>query len=81
MEEVALPNLPPTIYVPIALALVAAIAAVWGLFLSERRRANAVTKEKDGLEQKWITLLEQEIPNKTRQLALTERLLKLVGEV
>lgn len=88
MEEVALPSLPPTIYVPIALALVAAISGLCGAVVycvkwarSEGKRADAMAKEKDGIEHKWITLLEQEIPNKLRQMALTERLLKAVGEV
>jgi hypothetical protein len=81
-----MPDLPPSLYVPAVIALAAVISALAGAtayclkWARESIDRLAVSeREKDAIQEKWITYQEKEIPLKQEQLRLTVRLVDLLG--
>ncbi len=63
-----MPDLPPTVYVPVIVALSGAV----GWCIHWARQAE---KEKDGIQDKWIAFQEKQIPIQIQQNLLMERML------
>ena len=75
-----MPDLPPSVYVPAFGALALVITTLTGGLVWCAKGWIAEAKEKDAIQEKWISYQEQKIPVEVQRNTLMERMLALLED-